>query len=946
MKRKIQIILAGLMLCVLMALGATAVSAAAAGCVEVSYEGINDYGKADDLLSLINQYRRTSGRSMLVTDAQLQEAAMYRAAEIALLYNQSRPDGSSYLTLLPEEYQDTKQEIAAGAKNASALIKVLKASDASKANMLSSNYNSLGVGCYNNNGTYTWVLLYSGSGKAGETSREIKSVNTTTDILSAYLNLQVVGATDNEDHLMIEKTGYLKVSNTNIMAPSQTPLVVPLHADCFEWELSSPELVQKQTVNQESCVIKTLKEGRFYATISQGGIFSKAYPISIEGVTSLDTPKLVSVEALSAKSAELTWKSVPYAAGYRIYRKEYYGSYKAVKDVSASTTTYADAFPKVAQTYLYTVRAYYKGANGIVWSNFESGLEFCLDAETPKVHAPVILANKNVQIKWDKVPYASGYRVYRKKEGDNWGRIATVGASVTSVLDEAPLADINTLYTVRAYFNCNSGIEWSNYVENISIRLQLPTAKLGIAVDEAYNQIRVTWERESWADGYYVYRKTQGGKWNLIATVGSTLSYLDKKAEPGIKYIYTVRAFRKSGSGVIRGGFDAAGVTATTSMGTVKLKDIALNGYDSINVSWNAEDGATGYRVYRKEKGGNWKALKTVTSGVTSYKDTTGVIGKQYYYTVRAYRKTTAGNAWGSFQTPGLTATIPNLAVVKLGTIDASSYDSIILTWNKVEGATGYRIYRKVAGGKWVGLGNVTSTVVSYADRTAEIGKQYYYTVRAFRKVTGGYAWGGYQTPGLTATIPNLDTVELKNIQVKSYNRIDISWNKVGGATGYRVFRKEKGGNWKGLKNVSASTTAFSDTTAVPGTQYYYTVRAYRKTAAGNVWGNFQSPGLAATAALSKGNITAASSGAANTVTLKWAPVEGTTVYQIYAKEGADGKYIHVYSTNPDVTTFTHKNLESGVTYYYKVRSYRTIAVNPNKYSFGAFSDEMPVIVK
>lgn len=947
MKRKIQMILAGMMLCILMAFGATAVRAESLSCVKVSYDGIYDYGKADDLLSLINQSRRASTRSPLVMDEYLQEAAMYRAAEIALLYSPNRPNGESYFSLLTDQYQDAKQEIAYGDKTAPAFLESLKNSSASKANMLSSDFNSVGIGCYNNEGSYTWVLLYSGKGTAGESSRDIVPVNTTTDIRPSYLDLTVAGVTDDEDHLMVEKTGYLGVANKNIMSSAKAPIVVVLNADCFEWDLSNNDLVQMLEVNEEACVVRSIKEGTFYATINQGSLFAKTFPVSIAGVTSLDTPKVVSAEIISTKAAEVTWKPVPYATGYRVYRREYYGSWKAVKDVSSSTTSYVDAYPKAAETYVYTVRAFYKGASGTVWSQWESGVEFCLDAKTPKVHTPKILSNKNISIEWDKVPYASGYRVYRMKEGGKWARITTVGASVTSVVDEAPFADCTTFYTVRAYFSCNAGVVWSDFVTNVNTELRLPTVKLGVAAEEAYNKIRVTWEKESWAEGYYVYRKTQGGKWQRIAEVNSSrLSYVDSKAEPGIKYIYTIRAFRKSGSGVIRGGFDAAGVSASSSMGVVKLKSIALKNYDTVSVSWNAEAGATGYRVYRKEKGGKWKSLLTMKANTTSYEDKTAVVGKQYYYTVRAYRRVANANVWGGFQSPGLTVTIPNLATVKLESIDVNAYDSIMLSWNKVDGATGYRVYRKEKGGKWAGLGNVNSSISSYNDKSAVIGKQYYYTVRAFRKVTGGYAWGDFESPGLTATIPNLPVVQLKNIAVKSYNRIDISWNKVDGATGYRVYRKEKGGSWKGLLNVKANVSAYADKTAVTGTQYYYTVRAFRKVGNGYVWGGFQAPGLTATAVLTKGNITEITSDTNHSVTLKWAPVAGTTTYQIYVKEGEDGSYIHIGSTTSNVTTFTQKNLKSGATYYYKVRSYRTVSVNPNKYSFGEFSAEKAVTVK
>ena len=48
-----------------------------------------------------------------------------------------------------------------------------------------------------------------------------------------------------------------------------------------------------------------------------------------------------------------------------------------------------------------------------------------------------------------------------------------------------------------------------------------------------------------------------------------------------------------------------------------------------------------------------------------------------------------------------------------------------------------------------------------------------------------------------------------------------FKWKAVKGASGYTVFRKEKGGKWKNVAEVKgAKKTAFSDTKVITGTQY------------------------------------------------------------------------------------------------------------------------------
>ena len=56
--------------------------------------------------------------------------------------------------------------------------------------------------------------------------------------------------------------------------------------------------------------------------------------------------------------------------------------------------------------------------------------------------------------------------------------------------------------------------------------------------------ITVKWGAVKGTTGYYVYRKTANSGWVRIAAVGGTnnTTYLDKTAQKGVTYTYTVRA--------------------------------------------------------------------------------------------------------------------------------------------------------------------------------------------------------------------------------------------------------------------------------------------------------------------------------------------------------------------------------------------------------------------
>ncbi|MBO5389511.1 MAG: hypothetical protein J6A59_15555 [Lachnospiraceae bacterium] len=65
----------------------------------ITFTGTYDYSQAFEILDLVNQERRAQGLNELVMDKELLEAAMLRAAEIAVLFDHTRPDGSRCFTV-------------------------------------------------------------------------------------------------------------------------------------------------------------------------------------------------------------------------------------------------------------------------------------------------------------------------------------------------------------------------------------------------------------------------------------------------------------------------------------------------------------------------------------------------------------------------------------------------------------------------------------------------------------------------------------------------------------------------------------------------------------------------------------------------------------------------------------------------------------------------------
>lgn len=277
-----------------------------------------------------------------------------------------------------------------------------------------------------------------------------------------------------------------------------------------------------------------------------------------------------------------------------------------------------------------------------------------------------------------------------------------------------------------------------NYSIKVAMNVPRVTLKRVAAVDA--HSIQVTWNRASGATGYRVYRKTASSGWKGIGDT-KALSFTDKNAVPGQYYYYTVKACAGS---ALSSSYKSS-VKIKTTIGTPKLTGLVKVSSGGLKLSWNKVAGASGYYVYRKTPGGNWKKLKGQTASV--YTDTSAQAGTTYTYTVRAAVNMGKKQYLSSYNKTGLSGSA-SLGTPKLKSLVKEGYTTARLTWEKVPGASGYYVYRKTAGGNWKKLKGQTAT--TYVDKTLHAGTTYTYTVRAALNKGKKQYLSGYDKKGLT----------------------------------------------------------------------------------------------------------------------------------------------------------------------------------------------------
>lgn len=170
-----------------------------------------------------------------------------------------------------------------------------------------------------------------------------------------------------------------------------------------------------------------------------------------------------------------------------------------------------------------------------------------------------------------------------------------------------------------------------------------------------------------------------------------------------------------------------------------------LNSYNSIKLTWNkAVNGANGYAVYRStSKDGKYTLRKTITSKNTiEFTDTGLDTNTTYYYKVRAYRMIADKKKYGSYSE--IVCSKPVLSKTTI-TVSSTSKKATI-KWNKVLGASGYKVYSATSSNGTYSLKKTITSIntLSYTNTNLVSGKTYYYKVRAYRNVNGKVVYGPY----------------------------------------------------------------------------------------------------------------------------------------------------------------------------------------------------------
>ena len=336
------------------------------------------------------------------------------------------------------------------------------------------------------------------------------------------------------------------------------------------------------------------------------------------------------------------------------------------------------------------------------------------------------------------------------------------------------------------YSVANSGHKSSNSPPPVPGTVTGVTATDGTYTDK----VRVAWNSVTTATNYKVYRcssATSTSSCSLLNTDSSS-PYDDTSGAVGTTYYYRVKACNTSGCSsnysVANEGYRSS--NSTPVPGTVLGVQATDGTYtDKVRVAWNSVTTATNYKVYRCSSATSTSSCSLLNTDSSSpYDDTSGAVGTTYYYRVKACNTSGCSSNYSvanSGHKSSDSGSVPGTVTGVTATNNLS--DRVTITWNHVQTAVKYNIYRctNELTSSCVFLGGLPTSGVYYTSGEAEV--FYYHRIKACN--ASGRCSANYSSAAVGHKTASNDTaLEANNIELNSALRQsidpedDVDWIK------------------------------------------------------------------------------------------------------------------------------------------------------------------------
>lgn len=249
------------------------------------------------------------------------------------------------------------------------------------------------------------------------------------------------------------------------------------------------------------------------------------------------------------------------------------------------------------------------------------------------------------------------------------------------------------------------------------------------------------------------------------------------------------------------------------------------------------------------------------------------------------------------------------------GIVCTSTVEGVKISWNKVGGAWGYRVFYLGAKG-WTGMGNTQDT--SFIDSDVKPGNSYTYTVRCVN--SNGDFCSQYNKTGIKYKYyPTPYITECSDEWEQRVNGIKITWTAIPNAAKYRVYWwSNSRADW--VRQCTIRGTTYIDNKGINDHEAnVYTVRCVNEGESEFV-SDYDRTGFSHTFNPTRCDVPTIESYKISSVgtTIYWNATQNASKYRVYAANSRSGSGTVLGETYR--TSFTDAAVSSGKTKWYYVR--------------------------
>lgn len=475
----------------------------------------NDYASAYEVLNIVNKERKAEGLNELKMDKDLLDAAMIRASELVLNFSHTRPDGTSCFTAINKPFRYMGENIAAGYSNPEYVMQGWMDSPGHKANILTGDFTSIGIGCVKYGNVPYWVQLFGESNTVApavkiNNSKITRKVDMLCKDVKLYYNS--IAQIFKGDY----KNGY--EAKIVVLNPGWQGRCMTINPNDLIFESSDKSVL---TVD-ENGLLKFNSAGKAYLTAKLKQNKNMSVKKEINSVV-----RMYELKVNEIKDQIYTGKDIK----PDITIKD--GNYTLVKDKDYKITytnnkKYGKATVKVELMGSYL---------GTAEKTFN-----IVPSKVTKFKVTSTSTN-TINLSWKKTDGVTGYKVYLydyvKGKYEYYGK-----TNKTSMKIKNLKAGTKYKVKVRAYKSVNG----TQYLGEYATALKTTTTPKKVTnlkvKSKSKNSIKLSWKKSSGATGYKIYvYNTKTKKYEYYGKTSKT-SITVKKLKSGKSYKIKVRPYK------------------------------------------------------------------------------------------------------------------------------------------------------------------------------------------------------------------------------------------------------------------------------------------------------------------------------------------------------------------------------------------------------------------